>query len=649
MTMARMLALLLPVFLMAETMLFGQEGRLSTQDKKAEKYFYLAVDSYQANNPEKALTEVDKAIQQDITFTEAYILKGDLLAELNRTSEAIASYEAAFRTNNPVSSGLYAVLAGAQLSIGEYAASAGNYRRFLESDRIPEQRRVQAVKGLKSAEFGAFHVAHPVPFEPENMGDSINTIYDEFINAVTADDASLYFTRHNPRNEQTANQRMAFEEDFYRSTMNDGVWLKAINLGPPVNSHGNEGALSLSPDGKYLFFAGCNREDGFGRCDIYWAKKEGAGWTVPENLGERVNSAAWESQPSFSADGKTLYFSSNRPGGRGASDIWMTELSDNGNWSIPVNLGDSINTPAEEMAPFIHPDDKTLYFSSRGHQGMGGADLFVSRKAQAGGWMKPTNLGYPINTHADEITLVVSAKGDLAYVSSDKYGGKGKQDVYRFPLYEEIRPLLTTYFKGIVFDSETKKKLSARFELIDISTALSVASATSDPVTGEFLLVLPTEREYALNVSTDGYLFYSDHFSLTGSNTKISPFIRNVALKPIRIGESVILKNIFFDTDQFTLKPESVAELDRLVTLLLKNPGLTIEISGHTDNVGGEQHNLTLSTNRANAVYQYLTGHGVPAARLSFKGYGLSKPVDTNATEQGRANNRRTEFKVTGS
>ena len=257
-------------------------------------------------------------------------------------------------------------------------------------------------------------------------------------------------------------------------------------------------------------------------------------------------------------------------------------------------------------------------------------------------------MGFPINTFADEITLVVNAKGSVAYISSDKLGGKGRQDIYQFALYREARPLLTTYFKGIVYDEVTKARLEARFELIDLKTSKIVAESRSDRITGEFLLVLPTEKNYALNVSKEGYLFFSENFSLKATTELSRPFIKNIPLKPIKIGEAVVLKNIFFDTDKFILKDESIAELQKLLELLQKNPNLKIEIRGHTDNIGTEEHNLELSRNRAGAVYNYLIQHGIAGSRLSFAGYGLSQPIDVNTTEEGRANNRRTEFKVLG-
>ena len=627
---------------------FGQGQQLSTQNKKAEKNFYTALDSYDSKNFEKALTELKKAIEQDPLFTEAYILQGDILADNQQFDKAIDSYIAAVKTNNPFSPNLYFVLANMQLSVGRYADARMNFQRFLEFEQLPEPKKRQAEKQIKTCDFAMLCMANPVPFSPVNMGDSINTKFDEYINAITADDESLYFTRLDAKDALTLDQTMIGEEDFYIAHRADSAWYQALNLGPPINTHGNEGALCIAPDGKYLFFAACNREDGLGRCDIYWAHRNGDQWSVPENIGPVVNSPQWDSQPSFSSDGKTLYYASNRAGGKGSSDIWKTELQPDGQWSQPVNLGDVINTSGEEMAPFIHPDDQTLYFSSKGHPGLGKLDLFYARKSAGGEWMQPVNIGYPINTYADEITLVVNAKGNVAYISSDKLGGKGRQDIYKFPLYKEARPLLTTYFKGIVYDDDTKAKLEARFELIDLGTSQTVAQSQSDKITGEFLLVLPTEKNYALNVSKDGYLFFSENFSLRGYNSQTKSFVKNIPLKPIKVGETVVLKNIFFDTDKFILKDESLAELQKLLGLLNKNPKLKIEISGHTDNVGSAEHNLELSRNRANAVYEYLLQHDIAKTRLSFAGYGFNQPIDVNTTEQGRANNRRTEFKVMG-
>ena len=279
---------------------------------------------------------------------------------------------------------------------------------------------------------------------------------------------------------------------------------------------------------------------------------------------------------------------------------------------------------------------------------MGGLDLFFSRKAGVGTWTRPVNMGYPINTYANEISVIVNAKGDLAYISSDLPGGKGGQDIYRFPLYREAQPVPVSYLKGIVYDLGTKERLEARFELVELETSLTLVESTSDRLTGEFLLLLPSEKNYALNVSKEGYLFFSENFSMRGRSSSLAPFLRNIPLKPIKIGASAVLQNIFFDTDKFILREESTAELEKLAGYLQKNSKLKIEISGHTDNQGSPDHNFELSQNRAKSVFDFLIQHGIDETRLTFKGYGFTQPIDTNNTEEGRANNRRTEFKITG-
>jgi len=313
---------------------------------------------------------------------------------------------------------------------------------------------------------------------------------------------------------------------------------------------------------------------------------------------------------------------------------------------VPVNLGDTINTSGNEMAPFIHPDGRTLYFSSTGHPGMGGADLFVSRLGANNRWLKPENLGYPVNTKLDEINLIINAKGNEAYISAERKNGYGNTDIYRFELPTQSRPASVSYVHGKVYDENTRFPLSASFELIDMQSDVVVVSSSSDVVTGEFMMSLPVDKDYALNVSCKGYLFYSMNFSLSNEHDASNPVKLDVPMQPVAVGEKVVLRNIFFDTDKYELLPDSKAELGKLIAFLLKNTAMHIEIGGHTDNEGSDAHNMTLSQNRAKAVYDYLTANGISADRLSFKGYGESMPIESNDTPAGRANNRRTEFKV---
>lgn len=633
-------------FLCLMNLAVSQTSPLSTKSKKAAAMFTEAINYYDQKDYQKAMRILDKATEEDTAFVEAYILKGDIMSEQRYPREAIVQYKKGIAANPEFSPILYFITANAELMTGLYSNARADFEKYLTYPDQPGDKKEKAKKSIKSCDFGINSMAHPVPFKMVNLGDSVNSPLDEYMNAVTADEQELYLTRKLPRSHNASSESTEFNEDFYKCVKTDSVWRKAVNLGPPVNTPGNEGALCISPDGKYIFFAACDRPDGYGSCDLYWARRTGDEWSTPENMGPVVNSSSWDSQPSFSSDGKTLYFASNREGGKGRSDIWKTELKPDGSWTAPVNLGDSINTKDDDLAPFIHPDNHTLYFASRGHQGMGGFDLFVSRMDANGNWSSPVDLAYPINTYADEINLVVNAKGDVAYISSDKPGGKGGMDIYSFKLYKEAQPVMVTYFKGVVFDKETKARLEARFELIDLATGKTVSGSSSDPVTGEFLLSLPTEKNYGLNVSRPGYLFYSDHFELSGENSEAKPFIYNVPLQPIRVGETVILKNIFFDTDKYDLKEESRSELGKLIQFLKNNPQVRIGISGHTDNHGSADHNMVLSGNRARAVYDYLVANGIAKERLSFAGYGMTRPIDTNDTEQGRANNRRTEFSI---
>jgi outer membrane protein OmpA-like peptidoglycan-associated protein len=623
---------------------FSQDPyNLRTTDKKAQKFFFEAVDQYNAGNYNGALSLLDRSLKADPSFIEGWVLTGDIRSEQGRPADALEAYKKGLSIDPDYAPRLWSIIGNVQLSMGMYADAHASYLKYLSFQRIPEKGRQVTAQALKNCEFGIFAMAHPVPFNPVNIGDSINTKYSEYVNTITTDNGMLFFTRNIP----SAEMNSGFQEEFFFSHRKDTTWGQAVDLGPPINTGGNEGGLFISPDGRFLFFAACDRPDGMGSCDLYWSRREGDRWSVPQNLGPVVNSSTWDSQPSFSGDGRTLYFASKRPGGSGSSDIWKTMLLDDQNWTEPVNLGDSVNSPKEEMAPFIHPDDQTLYFSSKGHTGMGGYDLYYVKKDVLGNWKTPVNMGYPINTHADEITLLVNSAGDVAYISSDKLGGFGKQDIYSFALYKEAQPRRVTYFKGVVYDKETKQKLQAAFELTDLGSGKTVVRSESDPATGEFLLVLPANKDYALTASREGYLFYSDHFSLSGEHASFDPILKEVPLQPLKVGETMILKNIFFDTDKYDLKPESMTELVRLTDLLNKNPGLSIELSGHTDNVGTDAYNQKLSENRARAVYDYLVANGITSGRLSYAGYGLTRPVDTNDTEEGRANNRRTEFKIT--
>lgn len=613
----------------------------STKSKKAIKHFEEALKYYSAMRNAEALEILAKAIKADENFVEAYTVSGDCYTDLGNYPKAIASYQKVVELDPDFLATSYKQLADVQFKTGDYESALSNYQIFMTKKRVNPQVREKAERYMKNAEFGSIHKKKPVLFEPKNLGELVNTNQYEYFPVLTADEQTLVFTRNQ------RSQRGDMQEDFYVSVVTeDGSWARARNIGAPINTPDNEGAQTITADGQQLFFIGCNRKSGKGSCDIYQAFRKGNKWDVPRNIGGPVNTAKWESQPSISADGKTLYFVSNRNGGFGGMDIWVTQLTPNNEWTVPRNLGDKINTPFSEETPFIHPDGKTLYFTSNGHVGMGEKDIYVTRKDADGNWSEPQNLGYPINTWNDEQGLFVAASGENAYFSSDRKGGYGKLDLYSFKLYEGARPTRVTYVKGKVRDKETGKPLGAKFELIDLATSEVVIESSSDQIDGKFLVTLPVDHDYALNVSKDNYLFYSEHFSLPKEQDITKPYRMDVDLQPIKFGEKVVLKNIFFETASYDLLPESTVELDKLVAFMNNNPSIHIEIGGHTDNVGKPEDNQLLSENRSKSVRQYLIDHAIAENRIQYKGYGEEQPIATNETPEGRANNRRTEFKI---
>lgn len=622
------------VLLFLSTFLYAQQREYSTTDKEAIKYFALANQSLDDHLYDEAIAQLQKAIDIDVKFIEAHAQLADIYRLKWQYKEAVDQYRRVIDLNPDFNRSIYYKLGDCEIHQSEYADAQQHLEKYLSSDNLPGQSIFMAQKLLNDCKFSLQALQHPVPFKPVNLGSEINTADDEYFPAITADERTLIFTRKINNN-----------EDFYKSVKVAGKWQTATYLSNRINTPDfNEGALSLSQDGKVLFFTGCNRPDGLGRCDIYVSQKKGDDWSKPFDLSPPVNTAGWESQPSISADGRTLYFVSNRKGGYGGYDIWKSNLTEKG-WSEPENLGPNINTSMNEQSPFIHPDDSTLYFCSNGWPGMGGMDLFVSRIGKDGKWQKPENLGYPINSSGDENGLTLTANGTSAFFSSNKLNGSGGFDIYTFELPANLRPHRVTYVKGTVNDAITKQPLESAIEIIDLEKNTSVYQDYSSADQGDFLATLTTGKNYGLNISKDGYLFYSANFSLIGHEDK-NPFEIAVLLQPIEIGNKVILKNIFFDTNKFDIKVESKPELQKLVDFLNTNPGVHIEVSGHTDNAGSDQLNQTLSENRAKAVYQYLIANGINASRLVYKGYGKAQPVASNDNEEDRSRNRRTEFKI---
>jgi len=628
--------IVLLILLLSFTCFVYAQQPYSTTDKQAIKNFALANEDLDNGLYDESIAKLKDAIGNDPKFIEAYALLADIYRQRKKPVLAIDNYKKVITLNPEFNRAVYIKLGEAEVSEGKYADAQQHLQKYLIYQNIPSQNNFAAQKLLKDCDFAINALLHPVDFKPLNMGPEINTADDEYSPVATADEKTLIFTR-----------QISGNEDFYQSVKVDNKWQTATYLSNQINTPNfNEGSEAISQDGKFLFFTGCNRPDGLGRCDIYIAQKKGNDWGKPFDLSPPVNTSGWESQPSISADGRTLYFVSNRRGGYGGYDIWKSQLTDKG-WGEPINLGPNINTPGNEQSPFIHADDSTLYFCSNGWPGMGGQDLFVSKLGRDGVWQKPENLGYPINTNGDESGLTVSADGATAYFSSNNLNGYGGFDVYTFKMPVKTRPLVVTYVKGIIKDAKTKQPLQAAVEIISLQNNNTVFQNYSDAENGDFLATLTSGKNYALNISKSGYLFYSENFSLANRNAT-NPYNIEVLLEPIEIGNRVILKNIFFDTNRFDINPDSQPELQKLIDFLTVNPTLRIEISGHTDNVGNDAANQILSENRAKAVYDYLVNYKISPTRLMYKGYGKTQPIAPNDTEDGRSKNRRTEFKIIG-
>jgi len=645
-----LISLVLSVVLQAQSL---PPGTYTSTNKKAIKLYEEGKKYYEVRKDKEAEEVLLKALKEDDNFIEAHSAIAFLLMEHGRSNEAIPHFEKAVAVNPKFFPQNIYYLANAYMMVGNYDKAVSSYESFAKVERVNPQMKEAAAKEIVNAKFGAIAVKSPKPFKPVNMGAGVNTKFNEYFPSITADGKQFLFTRELKESEEVR------QEDFYLSNHSNNQWQTA-NPMTVVNTPGNEGAPSISADGTFMFFASCMEmtgdygspdRKGYGSCDIFYAQKVNGKWTKPVNVGPPVNTANWETQPSFSSDGKTLYFVRGliSRGDIKEQDIYTSTIGPDGRFTAPVKLSNNVNTNEQEESVFIHPDNQTLYFSSAGHPGLGGLDIFMSKRQPDGTWGKAVNLGYPINTFKDENSLLVDPSGKQAYFASNREGGFGGLDIYQFELPEDIRPEKLTYVKGKVYNAKTKEPLEAKFELFDLETQQNVTESYSDKA-GQFLVTLTNNKNYLVNVARDGFLFYSDNFSLKGKQTDFDkPFLLDIPLQPIDTGSTVELKNVFFDVDKWELKPESKAELDKLIFFLTKNSNVKIELGGHTDNSGKKDWNKTLSTNRAKSVYDYLITNGkITATRLSYKGYAETRPKAPNDTPENKAKNRRTEFKVTG-
>ena len=626
-------------FVLISTFAFAQTPRQSSNPKALKKYNEALV-ALEDNRNADGIALLGSALQIDSNFIDAYLSLAGALGNTKQYKKAVTVYERA-RLKDSIYFTPYLLPYAINLAgLGQFEEALTAIRNFLTLDGLSGRSIKAAQYRKKTFEFAVSSSQKnknaSYVFAPKNLGDSVNSSSSEYYPSVTVTDDALVFTR------RTGNAR----EDFLLSAItNKDSFNKAAPLDGDINLEPRKGAITVSQDGDWLFFAADIAGAGLGGFDIYKSVYTPTGWSEQENLGDSINTDFWESSPAISPDKRVLYFSSNRPGGYGGADLYVGYLKPNGRWTEAVNMGPSVNTAGDELAPFIHADNQTLYFTSDGLPGYGGSDLFILKKLSNGKWGTPENMGYPINTIENEGSLAVAADGYTAYYASDREDSRGGLDIYSFTLPVDARPFKTIYVKGVVTDLISKKGLPANLELTDNASGTLINKVQTDEL-GNYFITLPEGKDYTFTVNRKGYLFYSSAYALSGAAPD-STYVKNIALEPIKLASSFVFTQVLFENNSFALLPPSLPELNKLVQILEENPSMHIQISGHTDNVGKDTDNLTLSTNRAKAIVKYLSNKGIAAERLTYKGFGSTEPIATNATAAGRAQNRRTSFTIT--
>ena len=606
--------------------------------KKAQEAYKQADEDLVFGRYEAALVGFEKAISIDSKYVNAHLQLANLYQNLYlEYDKAIQHYESVLKMDPSLVKSYYE---GAKccLYIQEWEKAKAFALQYQEKRVVSPYSDWTSQVLLESIELAQQAIANPVEYDPQNLGPAINSDQAEYFPSITADNEFLYFTVNN-ENDRYPN------EDIYTAQFVDGKWQDREPVSAVNRKNAQEGAHSITQDGRYLFFASDRMEDNQGRFDIYIAKKVGDEWRVPVNMGNTINSRHWESQPVISADAKQLFLVRKSNDGIGGSDIYVSKLDETGRFGKLENLGKTINTPGDEQRPYLHPDGKTLYFASNGHPGLGKTDVYKSTLQKDGTWTKPVNLGYPINTSEVEFGLYVAADGKSAYISSDREGGYGNMDIYSFDLPVSARPEVVLSVKGVVKDIVSGQFLKANIKILDLKSGEVYKTLGSDDLNGSFLVTLPAGKNYAYQANLDGYLPFSETFSLKNSSEGAVVELEALMTK-IEKGQEFVLKNIFFDSGEAILKEESLAELNVLVDYLESNEELFLEIGGHTDSDGTEEQNLALSKQRAKAVYFYLLAEGVKAGHLSYKGYGEGQALVPNDNEENKKKNRRTAFKV---
>ncbi len=663
--MFKIISVLLILLSTFQSCFVAQRSFYTTKSKKAIKYYEKALNCFNTIDHVSAKpdligaeTYINKAIIKDSFFGEAYGLASKISIEKGNIIEAIRFKNKMISVSPVVPIIEYFFLSGMQMSIGDYKNCLENAKKYKSSPMADERFIPNIDRMINNCVFALNAINDSVNFKPFNLGPGINTEMPEYFPSVTADDSTMLFTR------RINDKRAVFggkQEDIFVAKKHDNVWGQSKFISKNINTEFNEGAPTFSTDGQYIIFVGCETgakgdyeygdgRKGYGSCDLFYSQNVGNQWSKPKNLGRPINTKHWETQPSFSSDGKSLYFIRGLTYDRQRrnpdnQDIYVSRITDQGTWSKPEKLPPNINTPYREESVQIHPDGKTLYFASNGHHGMGGLDIYMSRLDHKGNWEDPINLGYPLNTFMDENSILISSGGEVGYFSSNRKGGFGSLDLYGFEIDEKYRPKKVSFIKGKVYDAEDFTPLPAKFQLTNLETENIISELTANSGNGEFLITIPSNNDLAFHAEYIGYNFVSKNFSFDELKLTNEGYVLNIPMYKIQPG-TFVLENIFFEINSWELKNKSIIELEKVYQMLEHNIDIEIEISGHTDNVGNDESNLILSKNRAKAVVDWLAKKGISESRMSFIGHGENKPIVDNSNANNRAKNRRTELTI---
>ncbi len=618
----------------------AQDGACpKSQNKQAVKYYEDAASLFKSRKYGDAADMISKAIDADPEFADAYLLQGNISLKKKDDKTMEQSFKKVMELCPDLDPEMYFQLGWLYFDVKKWKETETYLKKFLSFDRINEDHGSKAEKMLVKAKL----YAHPVPFDPKPVQD-LSTRDPEYLPYISPDNELAFFTRRFEQKERNMLTPQSVEKFMIARMKSPGVYDTGVPMDEPFNksSSNNEGGASITIDNKHLFFT-VNTKGNFDICTSDFVDGH---WSEIKNLGPSVNDPMqWDSQPSISSDGKTLYFASARDSLSGI-DIYYTTRREDGSWTRAVKLGPAINTNGNEKSPFLHSDSRSLYFSSDSLPGLGGYDIFMSKMDDKGHWGTPINLGYPINTESDEVGFFVSTDGKTGYFASNKINGGGAgYDIYSFDLYPDMRPNKVYFQKGDMNGSKNDEIVNATIEIKDASTK-KIQKIDVDSVTGEYAFVVNFDHDLLLSVKKEGYAFESQYIS-TRDTENLQPVKRDIELKKLEVGGQYTINDILFSTNSYELNDTIKTVLDEFSEYMKLNPKLRVALHGHTDNVGNPQDNMALSENRAKAVFDYLVSRGIDKARMSFKGFGETKPITSNATEAGKARNRRTVFVVT--